>query len=397
MYNCLIRKFVPDSRHPERSDVRLAYGTLSSGTGIIVNLLLFAVKLGVAVSLHSFSVVSDAFNNLTDCLSNVLALAGFRLADKPADREHPYGHGRMEYVVGFALTLAVIMVGLQLLGNGIRHILQPEPALASGGMLVILGVTAAMKLWLSSFNSRIADCTDNVAVRASALDARSDALVTLMTIAALLLEQTGSCLPFDGLAGLLVSLFILRSGVSMGRDVINRILGQPLPQEDRDHIVRILREEPEILSVHDLEVHDYGPARRMGSVHAEVRADMSLLEAHRAVDRAEQRIMDELGIRMTIHADPYVGTDPRTLKYRQLVQKELQAMDSGLAYHDLRLDDKEEPPVLSFDVVIPYGCSLGTEEITEQLRDALAADDIQLMITFDSGDPNEKTDHLAYK
>ena len=397
MYNCLIRKFVPDSRHPERSDVRLAYGTLSSGTGIIVNLLLFAVKLGVAVSLHSFSVVSDAFNNLTDCLSNVLALAGFRLADKPADREHPYGHGRMEYVVGFALTLAVIMVGLQLLGNGIRHILQPEPALASGGMLVILGVTAAMKLWLSGFNSRIADCTDNVAVRASALDARSDALVTLMTIAALLLEQTGSCLPFDGLAGLLVSLFILRSGVSMGRDVINRILGQPLPQEDRDHIVRILREEPEILSVHDLEVHDYGPARRMGSVHAEVRADMSLLEAHRAVDRAEQRIMDELGIRMTIHADPYDGTDPRTLKYRQLVQKELQAMDSGLAYHDLRLDDKEEPPVLSFDVVIPYGCSLGTEEITEQLRDALAADDIQLMITFDSGDPNEKTDHLAYK
>jgi cation diffusion facilitator family transporter len=303
----------------------------------------------------------------------------------------------MEYIVGFALTLAVIIVGLQLLGSGIQHILHPEPAMASGGMLVILGVTAAMKLWLSGFNSRIADCTDNVAVRASALDARSDALVTLMTIAALLLEQTGSRLPFDGLAGLLVSVFILRAGVSMGRDVINRILGQPLPQEDRDHIVRILREEPEILDIHDLEVHDYGPARRMGSVHAEVRADMSLLEAHRAVDRAEQRIMDELGIRMTIHADPYDGTDPRTFKYRQLVQAQLQAMDSGISYHDLRLDDKEEPPVLSFDVVIPYGCSLGTEEITEQLRDALAADDIQLMITFDSGDPNEKTDHLAYK
>ncbi len=386
MYNYLIRKFVPDSRHPERSDVRLAYGTLSSGTGIIVNLLLFAVKLAVAAALHSFSVVSDAFNNLTDCLSNVLAMAGFRLAGKPADREHPYGHGRMEYIVGFALTLAVIIVGLQLLGSGIQHILHPEPALASGGMLVILGVTAVMKLWLSGFNSRIADCTDNVAIRASALDARSDALVTLMTIAALLLEQTGSRLPFDGLAGLLVSVFILRAGVSMGRDVINRILGQPLPQEDRDHIIRILREEPEILNIHDLEVHDYGPARRMGSVHAEVRADMSLLAAHRAVDRAEQRILDELGIRMTIHADPYDETDPRTLKYRQLVQAQLQAMDSGITYHDLRLDDTADPPVLSFDVVVPYGCSLGTEEITERLHDAVAADHIQLMITFDSGE-----------
>lgn len=386
MYNYLIRKFVPDSLHPERADVRLAYGTLSSGTGIIVNLLLFAVKLAVALSLHSFSVVSDAFNNLTDCLSNVLAMAGFRLAGKPADREHPYGHGRMEYVVGFALTLAVIIVGLQLLRDGIQHILHPEPALTSGGMLVILGVTVAVKFWLSGLNGTIADRTDNVAVRASALDARSDALITLMTIAALLLEQIGSRLPFDGLAGVFVSLFILRAGISMGRDVINRILGQPLPLETRDRIVQILREDPEVISVHDLEVHDYGPARRMGSVHAEVRADMSLLEAHRIVDRAEQRILEELGIRLTIHADPYDETDPQTLKYRQLVQMQLQALDSRITFHDLRLDYSAEPPVLSFDVLIPYDCVLHTEEIADQLRDAVAADHIQLVITFDHGD-----------
>ena len=385
MYRYLIEKFVSDSRHPERPEVRLAYGALSSGTGIVVNLLLFAVKLAVAFVLHSYSVVSDAFNNLTDCLSSILSLAGFRLASKPADHEHPYGHGRMEYIVGFVLTMAVAAVGLQLLRGGIEHILHPEPVLVSGGMLVILGLTAAMKLWLSGFNSRIAGCTDNVAIRASALDARSDALVTLMTIAALLLQKTGSTLPFDGLAGLLVSLFILRSGFEMGQDVINRILGQPLPQEVREHIIRILEAEPEIHGIHDLEVHDYGPARRLGSVHAEVRADMSLLEAHRIVDRAEQQIESELGIRMTIHADPYDETDPLTLKYRKLVQTQLRAMDSRITFHDLRVDPAGKPPVLSFDVVIPYGCSLKAEEISNRLHEAVA-DQVQLVITFDSGD-----------
>lgn len=394
MTNLLVKKFIKNSEDIYNPSVRLAYGTLSGIVGIICNVFLFILKFIIGSTIHSISIVSDSFNNLSDSLSSVITLLGYKVASKPADKEHPFGHGRMEYVASFIVSNIIFVVAFELLTSSINKIIHPEILSFSYLSLGLLAASILIKIWLSRFNSILGKKTNNIAMLAVSDDAKNDVFVTLATIIALVLSKLNFQIPFDGIAGVTVSIVIFYSSFGIAKEIIGKLLGNPISKKEAKQIESIILSFPEVKGVHDLMIHDYGPGRQFGSAHAEVDAKMDFLKAHDIIDEAERKIHEETGVMMTLHLDPILLDDPLVQVYQAEIKDILSKIDSTLSIHDFRIVDGPSHTNLVFDVLIPYDCSISKKEIEDKINTSLKEHDKRLyaVITFDHEYVSEQED-----
>ena len=361
---------------------RAAYGKLSGAVGIACNLLLFAGKLAVGLAAHSVSITADAVNNLSDASGAVVTLVGFRMAEKPADRDHPFGHARVEYIAGLVVSALILLVGAELAKSAVEKILHPAPVDISPVTMAVLAVSVAVKLWLSRFNRALGRQIDSAALMATAADSRNDALSTgAVLLSALVSRHTGWGI--DGYTGLAVALFILWSGIGIARDTVNPLLGQGADPALGQALAKMLTANPKVLGFHDLMVHDYGPGQRFATVHVEMDAREDPLLCHDIIDGLERSCLDELKVHLCIHYDPIVTDDPELNRMRQVVTDCLARLDPGLSVHDFRMVRGAARTNLIFDLVVPDSVHL--DDVQQAVNQAVSreSDKYATVITFD--------------
>lgn len=353
MIQFLARRFIRDCDNVEDPAVRRAYGALCGCVGIGLNVLLFLGKLLAGLATGSVAVTADAVNNLSDAGSSVVTLLGFKLAAKIPDRDHPFGHGRMEYVSGLVVSMAIILMGVELARTALEQILRPKPVdftpLAAGILLVSIAVKTYMALYNRSVGRRIGSAAMSAAARDSLGDCLATAAVLLGGLAGRIWD-----VHIDGWCGGAVALFILWSGVGAAKDTIDPLLGQPPSPEFVARVKELALSYPEIIGIHDLIVHDYGPGRRIISLHAEVPASGDILTLHDVVDAAERRLGEEMGCLATIHMDPVVHDDGTTREARERVSALVRLIDPGITIHDFRMVPGPTHTKLIFDAEVPY-------------------------------------------
>lgn len=385
MTDFLVKRFIKNYTDTENNAVRGSYGTLASVTGIVCNVILFLLKFAVGTLSGSISVMSDAFNNLSDCASCVVTLIGCKMAAKPADKDHPFGHGRMEYLTSLIIAAVIMMVGFELLKSSALKIASPSEVTFSAAALISLILSIGIKLWMSFFNGRLGKMINSPVMAAAAQDSRNDVIATAAAAAGLTASAFTS-FPLDGIMGAVVSVFVIRAGFGIIKDTVDDLLGKPADPELTERIRRIVTAPDKIIGIHDLVVHDYGPGKKLASCHAEVRSDENFLAAHDIIDGIEREIYNSLGIIMTIHMDPVDMDNEQTKACREQVQSLVQNIDSGLKIHDFRLISGDTHINLVFDVVIPYGCGCSEQEIRDILTEGINKDAVTpyfLVITFD--------------
>ena len=385
MINYLIKKYIKNPEDIQNETVRFAYGKLTSIIGIIANLLLFIVKLTIGFMTGSVSIMSDGFNNLSDVMTCFVTVLGYRIASKPADREHPFGHGRVEYVVSFVIAVVIFTVSFELIKQGIQQIMEPNEILFRPILMLILVLSIGVKLWISYLNHTIGKKIDNLAMIATAQDARNDAWSTLITIVAMLLSQLKTTFPFDGVATLVIACFILKSGYELIKEIIDRLIGKPADKELVKQIRETILKYKEIRGLHDLIIHDYGPGVKIGSAHAEVDAKMNIVKIHDIIDQAEREVGDTLHVMMTLHMDPIEYDNPITNAYFEDLKRILSQIDPAITVHDFRTVRGDEHTNLVFDLVIPYGFHLEDEQIKVEIDHHFEKypNKIYTVITFD--------------
>ncbi len=366
MIEFLARVFIRHRDTLSPSALRQAYGQLCGAVGIGLNLLLFAGKLFAGTISGSIAITADAFNNLSDAGSSLVTLLGFRLAGRKPDPEHPFGHGRMEYISGLAVAGLILLMGVELGKSSLKKILSPEEIVSSPLVLAILAVSVAVKLYMFYYNRSIGKKIKSAAMSATATDSLSDAVSTTAVLIATLVGQfTG--LNIDGWVGLLVALFILFSAYKAAKETLSPLLGQTPDPEFVERIEQIVLSYPEVLNIHDLIVHDYGPGRMMISLHAEVSADGDLLQLHDVIDNAEHRLKKELGCMAVIHMDPIITNDAHTDALRMAVAEKVKTIDPRLTIHDFRTVSGPTHTNLIFDVVVPYDVKLTADEVRRRI------------------------------
>ena len=371
MITLLSRLFIPDHEKTDLPEVRRRYGVLSGTVGIFLNLLLFAGKLSAGILVHSVSITADAFNNLSDAASSVITLIGFKLAGKKADRDHPFGHGRVEYIAGLLISISIIMVGADLAKSSLDRIVSPVQTVFSGAAAAVLAASIAVKLYMFCYNRNLAEAIDSVALRSTAMDSISDCAAT----SAVLLCQFMSAklgLHLDGWCGLAVSLFILHTGIRSAFDTVSPLLGQAPDPALTSKIEEIVLHTEGILDMHDLMIHDYGPGHQIVSLHAEIPSDFSLMHAHEIIDRLETRLDSELGVMSVIHMDPVDSKDHQAHLLRSRVLKKLRSMDPEAGLHDFRILRGEDMPAVSFDAQFPFSYKETDESILLALTDYIS-------------------------
>ncbi|MCI9156378.1 MAG: cation transporter [Lawsonibacter sp.] len=357
-------------RDPKAPETRQWCGAVAGGVGVGLNLLLFLGKLLAGMLTASIAVTADAFNNLSDAASSVVTLVGFRLAGQKADEEHPFGHGRMEYLAGLVVAMLILLVGVELAQSSFQKILHPEPVSFSPLSAGILAVSVLVKLWMFWFNRGLSREIQSAALSATAADSLSDGVATGALLAGLVAGHLLS-LSLDGWLGLGVALFILRTGWTAAKDTVDPLLGRPMDRALAADIDRLVLEHEHILGIHDLVYHDYGPGRAMMSLHAEVPAEANLLEVHDIIDHIERELKAKHQIETCIHMDPVVR-DERTDALRGQVAELARELHPACTIHDFRVTAGPIHTNLLFDVVVPYGLSLSNGEVraalTEKIR-----------------------------
>lgn len=386
MTNLLVRLFIGSGGDTGDPEIRGKYGTLAGIVGILCNVLLFAGKLVIGTISGSVSIRADAVNNLSDASSNIVTLVAFRLARKPEDAEHPYGHARIEYLSGLAVAAMILLIGVELAKESIGKILHPEPVAFSWALVTVLVMSILIKLWMAVFNSSLGKKIKSTSLAATAADSRNDVITTgAVLLAAIVAKLTG--LELDGYVGLLVAAFILWSGIGIAKDTISPLLGAPADPE-LTHLVKyeIQNFDPRILGVHDLMVHDYGPGQTFASIHVEVDRNEDVLEIHEMIDEAERMMLERHRIHLTIHYDPVVTDDAQLQMIRQRVMEILAEINPGLTIHDFRMVEGNEHTNLIFDVVVPDQLRGREKEIQQTLEQKLQTPEkrYHTVITFDT-------------
>ena len=356
MTELLVRKFVKNYQNTDDSRVRTDYGVLTSVVGILCNVLLFAGKLAVGMVMRSVSVMADAFNNLSDAASSVIGFVGVKMAGKPADREHPFGHGRIEYIAALVVAFLVIQVGLTFFKSSLDKIRHPEDLSFDLVPLLILPASVAVKLWLGRFNKALGKRINSSVMQAAAADALGDVVTTLATMGSILFFHFTQ-INIDGFVGLLVSLVVMWAGIGIARDTLEPLIGQPVDPKLYREISEFVESYDGILGSHDLIVHNYGPTRSLASIHAEVPNDVDIETSHEIIDRIERDAARKLGIFLVIHMDPVAVRDERVTELKEQVTAELKKIDERLSLHDFRIVDGEQQINLIFDVVVPHSYS----------------------------------------
>ncbi|WP_337935123.1 cation diffusion facilitator family transporter [Jutongia sp.] len=371
MINFIAKHWIPDYRKYQDKRVRQQYGILCGIVGIFLNILLFAGKLFVGGLSHSIAIMADAFNNLSDAGSSLILLFGFRLAGQKPDPEHPFGHGRLEYVAGLIVSMIIMVMAVELMRSSGQKILHPEEVIWHTGTLVMLVVSILVKLYMFTYNRSYGKKIASAAMGATALDSISDAVATFVVLISTVVSHfTG--LQIDGVCGMLVGIFIMYAGISAARDTINPLLGQPAEECFVERVHEIVLSRKEILGMHDLVVHNYGPGRTMLSLHAEVPVDGSLVELHEVIDEVEHQISDELDCSAVIHIDPIWAKDEETQKMKKEMEADLKLMDPSLALHDFRVVRCTGHMKLFFDIQEPYSCKIEEKELVKRLQDHVA-------------------------
>lgn len=361
MVDFLVKKFVRDSERTDDPKVRTAYGILSSVVGIICNVLLFAAKFVIGLILGSMAVTADAFNNLSDAASSVISFVGVKMAEKPADKDHPFGHGRMEYISALIVSFIVIEVGITFLQSSVEKIQNPEALTFGWVPFAILVLSVGVKLWMSVFNRKLGKRIDSKVMLATATDALGDVITTSATIVSILVcAFTG--VNIDGIVGIAVSLIVIWSGISIARDTLAPLIGQGADPKLCGEIKRMVESYDGIVGTHDLIVHNYGPNRSMASIHAEVPRDVDIEVSHEVIDRAEREVSKKLGIFLVIHMDPVETHDVRVLAVKSKLSHVLKALDPELTFHDFRAVFGQEQINLIFDLVVPFSYSEKDED-----------------------------------
>ena len=372
MTKLLIKLFVKNSDDYQNAKVRSAYLSLAGFTGIAVNVLLFIGKLVLGLISASVAITADAFNNISDAGSAIVALIGFRLACKPVDKEHPLGHGRLEYVTGFIVDMLIILVGFELFKGSLDKILHPSLPTVGNITLALLVVAILVKAWLFSFYRTIAKRNDSAPLKASATDSLTDCIATaLVLISALVARFYGVAI--DGWAGILVATFILFTGIKASKETIDLLLGSPPSKEFIDEIYAFSKNYPSIIGLHDVMVHDYGVGRQIVSFHAEVPADSDINLAHEEVDKMERDMHEKFGCIVTVHLDPIVTNDPLVNELRALTEASAQEIDESFTIHDFRMTKGETAMNLIFDLLLPVDCKITPTEaeklVAEKIRE----------------------------
>ena len=365
MTEFLVKRFVQNYVQTERPEVRTSYGLLAGVVGICCNLLLFAVKIAVGILTGSISVMADAFNNLSDAASSIVGFVGVKMAQKPADEHHPFGHGRIEYIAAFIVAFIVIEVGFSLLKTSVGKLLHPEKLTFGLFSLVILVLSVAVKLWMALFNRKLGQRIHSKVLTATSADSLGDAAATSATILSMAVFGIWH-VNIDGLVGVVVSVLVIIAGFNIAKDTLEPLIGEPIDPEVYQQITDFVNQYEGIMGSHDLIVHNYGPGRSMASIHAEVPSDVDIEVSHEVVDRIEREAAKKLGIFLVIHMDPVVVKDMHVNSLRQMTEGLLKSVDERLTMHDFRITEGERSINLIFDLVVPRDYTVSMQEASKQ-------------------------------
>lgn len=360
MSNLLIKMFIKDKNREQ-------YGVLSGFVGIACNIILCIVKFIIGTITASVSITADAMNNLSDAGSNIFTIAGAKLAARPVDREHPFGHGRMEYISALIMSFLILIMSFELGKSSVEKIIHPEDVKFSLVSLIILLVAIGVKLWMAFFNNKLFKLSDNINMKAVAKDSLGDCISTVATIIAMLISHFTSFKLADGIIGIGVAVLILISGLGILKEVLANLIGKAPDKEIVDGIKRIMLSKEEIVGVHDLVVHDYGPGKIIASAHAEVPCDCDILEIHEVIDDVEVQISRELNIMICIHMDPIAVNDENVKKYKAIAEKVIKDYNQEFTFHDFRVVEGTGHTNLIFDLVVPHEYT-DYNEIAKEVR-----------------------------
>lgn len=352
MTEFLVRKFVKDYKKTEDTQVRTQYGLMASIVGICCNVILFSAKLLVGMLVNSISVMADAFNNLSDAASSIIGFIGVKMAGKPADEDHPFGHGRMEYIAAFIVAFLVIQVGFSFLKTSIGKIIQPEEMTFKAVSVVILLLSVCVKLWMAFFNNTLGKRIQSTVMKATAADSLGDVITTSATIVSILVYGIWG-LNIDGIIGIAVSVIVMWAGVKIAKDTLTPLIGEPIDPKLYVEITEFVESYDGIIGSHDLIVHNYGPSRSMASIHAEVPNDVDIEVSHEIIDTIEREAVRKFGIFLVIHMDPVETKDSRVLEFGNMLNNVLQEIDSRTSFHDFRMVEGKSHINLIFDLVMP--------------------------------------------
>ena len=371
MTKLLLSIFVKNYTDTASSQVRSKIGSLSGTVGVICNLVVVAMKMVIGVFTGAFSVVADAMNNLSDAASAVVTLIGFKLAERPADKDHPYGHARYEYLSGLAVAAMILLIGFELLKTSVEKILHPVSVAYTVPLYVVLVVSVLIKFWMYLFNKKLGEMISSSALIATAIDSRNDAITTAAILVSALIA-TFSGFAVDGYVSFALSVFIMYSGVQMARQTISPLLGESASPQLREDILSVLKTEPKVLGYHDLMIHDYGPGQRFGSLHVEMDSRESAMDCHDIIDNLERICLDKYNIHLVIHYDPIVTDDTELSRLRDAVTEILLRQDERITIHDFRMVSGTDHTNLIFDMVLPSELMEKRFHIKEMLDEALS-------------------------
>ena len=370
MTNILLRLFIKNCEDTQNPAVRSSIGKLAGLTGIVCNCLLTVLKLVIGLLVGSMAIIADGVNNLSDAASSLTTLLGFRMAQRPADKQHPYGHARYEYLSGLAVAALILLIGAELVKSSIAKIIKPEPIDISAATIALLAASVAVKLWMSGFYKTLGKKINSTALYATSVDSRNDVISTCAVLLGCLVNYLFG-LNIDGCVGLAVAIFILYSSVGIAKDTISPLLGQQADDELVDKITELVLSHEKVLGVHDLLVHDYGPGRCYASAHVELSADEDPMACHDIIDDIECDVLEKMNVHFVIHYDPVVQNDAEQNEMRRTVGEIIRELNPAFSIHDFRIVRGSAQSKLVFDLGVPYSMIEKKKEIKERIDAAL--------------------------
>ncbi len=381
MHTFLVKHFIKDSENTGNLKVREAYGTLGSITGIVVNIILAIAKYFAGIISGSISVTADAINNLSDAGSSIISLVGVKLSAKPADKDHPYGHGRVEYISALAVSFVVLLMGIELFKSSVDKIINPVPVKFNILSLIILAVSILAKLWLGFFNKKLGEKINSAPMMAVMKDSFSDCLATGVALIAIVVSAF-SDISIDGYLGVIVAGFIFLAGFNILKETMADLLGKPADKAFTQEIENKILSYDKIVGVHDMIIHDYGPGRKFASAHAEVSSQDDIMEIHDIIDLAERDILNEYGIVISIHTDPIVTDDERINSLKKMTVTIVKEISDEMSIHDFRVVDGPTHTNLIFDLIAPHKFHMSNEKIRKTIEDKLSKIDERYFVVI---------------
>ena len=370
MTNILLRLFIKNCEDTQNPAVRSSIGKLAGLTGIVCNCLLTVLKLVIGLLVGSMAIIADGVNNLSDAASSLTTLLGFRMAQRPADKQHPYGHARYEYLSGLAVAALILLIGAELVKSSVAKIINPEPIDISAATIALLAASVAVKLWMAGFYKTLGKKINSTALYATSVDSRNDVISTCAVLLGCLVNYLFG-LNIDGCVGLAVAIFILYSSVGIAKDTISPLLGQQADDELVDKITELVLSHEKVLGVHDLLVHDYGPGRCYASAHVELSADEDPMACHDIIDDIECDVLEKMNVHFVIHYDPVVQNDAEQNEMRRTVGEIIRELNPAFSIHDFRIVRGSAQSKLVFDLGVPYSMIEKKKEIKERIDAAL--------------------------